>query len=137
METILTSICLWFVGVFWVATILMIHFTTQFTQYVFVGLKKLGWKRKDKEFFVYTAELEGGFEYEESVGNLTPDDWEQWLRDHFHPKFAELLTCQVCFATQTSIWTGLIVAIVSGHFWLWLIAAVSWPSAGKILFKKI
>ena len=118
----------------------MVFFTTKFPQHLFEIARTLGYKRKDPDFFIYQTEV-AGIPYEESVGNLTAADFESWLFEgdfgSRHPKIAELLTCPGCFSMQLGLWLGLIMAIAIQQWWMWPIAFVSWPSAGRLIFKKI
>ena len=138
METILTNVCLWALGPFAVASILMVFFTTKFTQHLFEAAKKLGYRRKRDAYYTYCDEA---LEYKEEVGKLTRDDMNKWLlHGDFgveHPKLAELLTCPGCFSMQLGLWLGLIAACCSGQLWYWPILFLTWPSAGRIIFKNI
>lgn len=141
MEKILSDLLVWFVGAFGVATVLMVFFTTAFPQHLFEILKKLGYKKKVKDYYVFEREEVKGFPYRENVGSLTPDDWNEWLHEgqfgKEHPKLVELLSCPGCMSVQASIWLGLVIALVTSNFWMWPVAIISWPSAAKVIFKKV
>jgi hypothetical protein len=133
-----TCAWLWLLGPFAVASILMIFFTTNFNQHLFEILRKCGYKRKDATYYMFYDPV---LDFNEEVGKLTQSDMNQWLTHgtfgEEHPKLAELLTCPGCFATQCALWLGLLTSIVVGNIWFFPIALLTWPSAGRILFKKI
>lgn len=138
MEIIVTNCLIWAIGPFAVASILMVFFTTKFTQHLFEIARKLGYRRKHATYYTYTDKA---LDYKEEVGKLTKDDMYKWLHEgEFgadHPKLAELLTCPGCFSMQLGFWLGLIVALVTGQLWYWPVGFLTWPAAGRILFKKI
>jgi len=138
METILTYVLIWALGPFAVASVLMVFFTTKFNQHLFEVAKKLGYRRKHDTYYVYT---DATLDYQEDVGKLTKADMDKWmLEGDFgveHPKLAELLTCPGCFSMQCGLWFGLIAACSIGQLWFWPVAFLTWPSAGRVIFKKI
>ena len=140
METILLNIGLWIVGVLGVTAAMMAWFTTNFPQHVFEIAKKCGYKKDDPDFFIFKQDV-GGFAYSEKVGQLTPENWDEWITEgpfgEKHPYLAELATCHGCFSIEVSIWLGLIIALASGQYWLFPIGAISWSVPARILLKKI
>ena len=138
METLVLNILIWALGPFAVASILMVVFTTKFVQHVFEILKWFRYRRKTPEYYEFHDPV---LDYTENVGNLTKSDMDKWLLQgpfhKDHPRLAELLTCPGCMAMQCSLWLGLVTSLCVGNLWLWPIAFLTWPSAGRILFKKI
>jgi hypothetical protein len=138
MEIILTNCLIWVVGAFAVASLLMVFFTTKFTQHLFEIARKLGYHRKDPEFYRYS---DAALDYKEDVGRLTRGDMDKWLlHGPFgakHRMLAELLTCPGCMSMQLGLWLGLLTAVVTGQWWYWPAAFLSWPSAGRVIFKNI
>lgn len=94
-------------------------------------------KESDTFYTLYDPVLD----YTGEVGRLTKEDMHKWLLTKGfgakHPRLAELLTCPGCMSMQLGLWSGLLTASITGDWWWWLVAFLSWPAAGRLIFKRI
>jgi hypothetical protein len=138
LEIILPVVSVCLAGPFAVASVLMVLFTTKFLQHLFLVLRFLGFKKHDNAYWQY---YDPTLDYTGNMGQLTRGDLNEWLSTSRFglefPLLAEGLACPGCVAVQSSLWLGVLASVSTGSPWLWVVALLCWPSAGRIIFKQI
>lgn len=126
MVALFEYVLIWIIGFLCSSSILMWWFRTGLPIHVFQFIKKLGYKKKDDEFWA----------------SDTPIDL--WTRADFEEFAAfklgllgELLLCPGCLSAHISLAVGAVTAWAFQCWWLLPVFWLSWPYPLNLALKKL
>lgn len=130
-------------------SLLFTWFKSSMPSLVFAFLKKLGWKRKDPNFWKTpsdeymspTSEARSPLTWSRMDWEGSDKGYEGWAQTRLGNFFGELLTCRYCLCYHVVFWTNLLVFLFTGMIitsWNWMLMFIfAQPILVHVIFNIV